>query len=164
MSINFLQQRRGKWSCYIFSIMQTYSFIFMYVWLDSFIYLWLDSFIRVTWLFHFVCHKSCHTYTWVMPHIWMSHVTHMNESCLTYEWVMSHIWMSHVTWLIHFVRHKSRLLRNGLYLHYTYEMTHWYVWNISFMHLSWHMCIYRFSWGVWLVWCKSWFESCLFLL
>jgi len=73
---------------------------------------------------------SCHTYEWVMSHIWMSHVTHMNESCHiwmshvthmnesrhayewamshmnqschTYEWVMSHIWMSHVTyeWVI----------------------------------------------------------------
>jgi len=52
--------------------------------------------------------KSCHTYEWVTPriwmghewvlsHIWMSHVTHMNESCHTYEWVMSHIWVSHVT-------------------------------------------------------------------
>jgi len=55
---------------------------------------------------------SCHTYEWVMSHIQMSHVTHMNvschlwlrlhvthmnESCHTYEWVMSHIWMSHVT-------------------------------------------------------------------
>jgi len=28
---------------------------------------------------------------WHMCHIWMSHVTHMNESCHTYEWVMSHI-------------------------------------------------------------------------
>jgi len=53
-----------------------------------------------------------------MSHIWMSHVTHMNESCHiwirhvtnmneswhTYEPVMSHIWMSHVThmnWLCH---------------------------------------------------------------
>ena len=36
-------------------------------------YVWHDSFI------------------WVMPHIWMSHVTHMNESCHTSEWVMSHI-------------------------------------------------------------------------
>jgi len=32
-----------------------------------------------------------------MSHIWMSHVSHMNESCLTHEWVMSHIWMSHVS-------------------------------------------------------------------
>jgi len=41
--------------------------------------------------------ESCHTYEWVMSHIWMRHVTHMNEPCHTYEWVMSHIWMSHVT-------------------------------------------------------------------
>jgi len=60
----------------------------------------------------------------VMPHIWVSHVTHfhcdgngdacgcwysrtakgmpshvthMSESCHTDEWVVSHIWMSHVT-------------------------------------------------------------------
>ena len=50
------------------------------------------------WLSH-VTHmnESCHTYEWVMSHIWMSPVTHTNESCHTYEWVMSHIWMSHVT-------------------------------------------------------------------
>ena len=30
---------------------------------------------------------------WVMTNIRMSHVTHMNESCHTYEWIMSHIWM-----------------------------------------------------------------------
>ena len=29
----------------------------------------------------------------VKSHIWMSHVTHMNESCQTYEWVVSHIWI-----------------------------------------------------------------------
>jgi len=34
--------------------------------------------------------------------IWMRmrHVTHMNEACHTYKWVMSHIWMSHVTRII----------------------------------------------------------------
>jgi len=66
--------------------------------------MWHDVFIRVTWLIHtvditdspvwhnsFVCVTwnvmkwSCHTYGWVMSHIWMSHVTHMNESCHTYE-------------------------------------------------------------------------------
>jgi len=30
--------------------------------------------------------KSYCTYEWVTSHIWMSHVTHMNESCHTYEW------------------------------------------------------------------------------
>jgi len=50
------------------------------------------------WIIH-VTHlnESCHTYEWVISHIWMSHITHMNESCHTYEWVMSHIWTSHVT-------------------------------------------------------------------
>ena len=43
--------------------------------------------------------ESCHTYEWVVSHIWMSHVTHMNESCHTYEWVMSHIWMRYGTYM-----------------------------------------------------------------
>ena len=34
-----------------------------------------------------------------MSHIWMSHVSYMNESCLIYEWAMSHIWMSHVSYM-----------------------------------------------------------------
>jgi len=41
--------------------------------------------------------ESCHTYEWVVSHIWTSHATHMDVSCHIYEWVMSHIWMSHVT-------------------------------------------------------------------
>ena len=41
-----------------------------------------------------------------MSHVWMSHVTHMNEACHTYDWVMSHVQMRHVThmnqsWLTH---------------------------------------------------------------
>ena len=50
------------------------------------------------WISH-VTHmnESCLTYEWVMSQLWMSHVSCMNESCLTYEWVMSHIWMSHVS-------------------------------------------------------------------
>jgi len=34
----------------------------------------------------------CHTYQCVMPHLWMSHVTHMNDSCHIFEWVVSHTW------------------------------------------------------------------------
>ena len=54
-----------------------------------------------------MCHVTrmnewCHTYKWVVSHIWKSDVTqkwvtHINKSCRTYEGVMSHIWMSHVT-------------------------------------------------------------------
>jgi len=38
--------------------------------------------------------EECHTHEWVMSHLWMSHVTHMNESCHTYEWVMPHTYMN----------------------------------------------------------------------
>jgi len=50
------------------------------------------------WMSH-VTHmnESCHTHGWVMSHIWMSHVPHMNESCHTHGWVMSHIWMNHIS-------------------------------------------------------------------
>jgi len=41
--------------------------------------------------------KSCHTYEWVMSHVWISHVTHINDSCHTYECILSHTGMSHVT-------------------------------------------------------------------
>jgi len=59
--------------------------------------------ISSTW--HIETMRSCDTrvlvardtYECVVPHVWMSHVTHMNESCHTYEWVMSHVWMSQDT-------------------------------------------------------------------
>jgi len=34
---------------------------------------------------------ACHTYEWIMLHVWMRHVTHLNESCCTFQWVMPHI-------------------------------------------------------------------------
>jgi len=58
--------------------------------------------------------ESCHTYEWVMSHIWrrhiyrathwhvarlcvpMSHVIHMNESCPIYEWVVSYMNDTHL--------------------------------------------------------------------
>ena len=33
---------------------------------------------------------------WVMSHIWMGHVTHVNVTRRTYEYFMSHMWMSHL--------------------------------------------------------------------
>jgi len=49
------------------------------------------------WLSHIThVNESYHTCAWVMSHMWMSHVTHVNESYRTCEWVMSHMWMSHV--------------------------------------------------------------------
>jgi len=63
-------------------------------------------------LFHMLTAHLCHTYEWVMSHLWMSRVTHMNDSCHTHvgergetayvvpnsqSTVMSHMRMSHVT-------------------------------------------------------------------
>ena len=79
------------------------------------IYVW-D--VCVTWLIHMCdmthssvwhdsltfwarCISSCPKSQWVMSHIWMSHVTHMNESCHTYEWVMSHIHLTHTYMYVH---------------------------------------------------------------
>jgi len=56
---------------------------------------WVTSHIWMSHVTHM--NESYHTSKWVMSHIWMSHVTHLNESRHTSEWVTSHIWMSHVT-------------------------------------------------------------------
>jgi len=39
--------------------------------------------------------ESCHTYKWVMSHVWMGHVIYKNQSCRIYEWVILHIWKGH---------------------------------------------------------------------
>jgi len=47
--------------------------------------------------------ETCHTYKLLMSHLWMSHVTLMNELCHLYALAMSHIWttvMLH-TWMSH---------------------------------------------------------------
>jgi len=50
------------------------------------------------WLRHVTCmNESCRTYESVRTHVWMSHVTHMNQSCHTCQWVTSHTWMGHVS-------------------------------------------------------------------
>jgi len=50
--------------------------------------------ILVSWTCDLICdtYKSCHADTWVMSRRYMRRVT-----CDTYKWVTSHIWMSHVT-------------------------------------------------------------------
>jgi len=65
--------------------------------------------------------ESCHTFEWVMSHIWMSHVTHLNESSHTFEWVMSHIWMSHVTHLIE-SRHTSDWVMSHIWMSHVTHM------------------------------------------
>ena len=45
-------------------------------------------------------YQSCRICQWVTAHMWLSHVSHMNDSCVTiqrFEGVTSHIWMRHVS-------------------------------------------------------------------
>ena len=75
-------------------------------------------------------HVSKHlSESWVMSHIWMSHVSHMNESCLTYEWVMSHIWMSPSS-----IMDRGWALLNRLDKYYTAGLIH--IWVTNYMYLS----------------------------
>ena len=84
-----------------------------------------------------------------MSHIWMSHVTHMNESCHTYEWVMSR---RHAIHLRHLVLRLDTRWRMSHVTHMN-ESCHTYEWVMSrrhAMHLrhlvlrldtSWRKCI-----------------------
>jgi len=85
--------------------------------------------------------ESNYIYEWVMSHIWMSHVTHMDESChiclilergmwAVSEAIMTHLCVWHdpsicVTWPI-----------------YKCDMTHLYVWHDPSICVTWphHTC------------------------
>ena len=80
--------------------------------------------------------------SWVMSHIWMSHVTHinelshvshMNESCHTHEWLTSHYegGMSHI-WM----RHLSHM--NESCHMYEWLMSHIWMSHVTHMHGSFH--------------------------
>jgi len=62
-------------------------------------HVWMSHVARTNQSFHLSrTNESCHTYEWVVSHIQMSRVTHINdESCLTYKRVMSCTRMSRVT-------------------------------------------------------------------
>ena len=83
--------------------------------------------------------ESCHTYEWVVSHVWMRHVTHMpyervsshtwmshvtrmNKFCHTYDWVTSQVWMSHV----------ARMNESG----HTYEWVMSQVWMSHVTHMN----------------------------
>jgi len=60
-----------------------------HVWMSHMTYEWVMS-------WKVLSSRRAHTHEWVMSHmneschIWMNHVTHMNESCHPYEWIMSY--------------------------------------------------------------------------
>ena len=61
-----------------------------------------------------------HIQTWVvvMSHLWMSHVTFMNESCHTCEWVMSHINVLLGSWMCYSDHHTVRHACTAAYRSY----------------------------------------------
>ena len=115
-----------------------------------------DEWASHLWMSHVTyMNDSCHTYEWVMSHICMSHATHMNESCQTYEWVMSHIWMSHVTRQPQCdpqqQRHEGASIATYL-LHLPpllRDMTHSYVWHDLFVCVHSHLFVAFTSAPVW---------------
>jgi len=50
-----------------------------------------DTSVRLIWLTYLYV---CHTYEWVIPHVWTSRVPRMNKSCHAYECVTSDIYPS----------------------------------------------------------------------
>jgi len=103
--------------------------------------------------------ESCHTYEWVMSHIWVSHVTHASESCRTYE-SQTHLLRSsymyiyripinriqmshHVTYLyIHIVHVFIHIAYKCIYIYVAYK----YIMYIYISHTnksSCHTCIYK---------------------
>ena len=135
----------------------------MRAWTHS--HLWHEWFICVTWLpcmyinttlhmrdMNHTCdmNDSCHTYgSWVTS--WMGHVTHLKLSHHTYEIIISlhEIFMSN-TWNRHVTHMKSSRHTCGSCHHVIFatglihicDMTHSYVWQDSFMCVTWmiYMC------------------------
>jgi len=120
--------------------------------------------------------ESCHTHEWVlsnvwMSHIWMSHVTHMNECCQTYDQGMSHVWMSHVThmhesyhtyeWVTSHMWIMTSLTCMAWSVHVTSHVTHMndvhrHVTHINNIHMGWLRLVGSLKWQV------SFAEYCLF--
>jgi len=122
----------------------------LYVWRDSSIAQvevsshtceWVMSHIWMSHVTHM--NESCHTSEWVMSHIWMSHVTHLNESCHTYEWVMSHIWMSRVIHLNESC-HRCEWVMSHLRMITFHVWTH----HVTRVNESWH----KYEWVMAQIW------------
>jgi len=106
--------------------------------------------------------ESCLTYEWVMSHVWMRHVSHMNIDTLYWHVIVWHDSLICVTWLIHMwdmthscVWHDSLMCVASFFINaqtairfsrqstsHTCDMTHLYVWHDSPICVNWltHMC------------------------
>ena len=91
------------------------------------------------------------THERVMSHIWMSHVTRMNDSYQAYEWVMSHVWMSLIA-RIHTPCHThERVMSHTLMSHATHVTWRNYAIheNLQYMYVYMYTFIRIFSYIFW---------------
>jgi len=104
--------------------------------------------------------ESCHTHEWVMSHMRMSPVTHVNGTNYTCERVMSHVWTdgSRMTWLIHVCDTTHPCVWHDSFMYvirliHVCDMTHSCMWHDSFMCVTWliyvcdttHSCVWHDS-------------------
>jgi len=82
--------------------------------------------------------ESCHTYEWVMSHIWMSRVTHTNKAYRTYGWGTSQMWMKHVAHMDE-SRHAYEWVMTHIWRRHVTHMNdpcHTYEWVMSYIWMS----------------------------
>ena len=66
-----------------------------YAWVKFYMHEW-SSICMSEILYAWVKYTWVKFQTWVVLHLWMSHISNMDKSCSTHKWVMSRIWISHV--------------------------------------------------------------------
>ena len=83
--------------------------------------------------------ESCHTDKWVMSHIWMCYVTHMNESWCTYksDTLMSGAALVLYVWCIR-VCASCGARANESWHTYKWVMAHWQMSHGTLTNESWH--------------------------
>jgi len=86
----------------------TYIHLFIYIYIDLHIYIYMYTYICIYISMYIYLYMSMYIHMnqikirvpqRVMSHIWMRHLTHMQESCHTCEWVTSHMSRSNVTYM-----------------------------------------------------------------
>jgi len=97
-----------------------------------------------------------------MLHIWMSHVSPLNESCLTYEWVVSHAWLSHVTHMNESFHTYEWVQMNESCHRYEWGMSHLGISHVAWacMNELWHTDEWIMS-QIWMPHVTDMNESCL---
>ena len=85
------------------------------------------------WMSHVTyVNEACHACKWIMSHTWIRHVTQENEPCYTRGWGMSHTWMSQVT-------HENKLC-HAYHIHGSRTVDEWVTSHVPTNCGGWHQC------------------------